>query len=99
MGLAYAIEHYLFLALGVVALVLAVWAFLDAVRRPAANFAREGKRTKGFWLALTAGSTLFCLLSVYGGSAGLLQLIAACVAAVYLADVRPAVSGRGGYSY
>ncbi|MCZ4151915.1 hypothetical protein BZG21_46895, partial [Escherichia coli] len=35
------------------------------------------------------------------GGIGFLQLIGACIACVYLADVKPAVSGKGGgwYNY
>lgn len=96
MALAFQFEYYLMLALALVALGLAVWSLVDCFMRPAPRFAQEGKRTKGFWLALTAGATLATVLSVFQ-SGGILQLIGACIACVYLADVRPAVSGRGGY--
>lgn len=98
MKFALVFEGYLMLALSIVAAIIAVMALVDAVRHPAANYLREGKRTKPFWMALTAASLLVCVLSVLGGGfGGIFQLIAACVACVYLADVKPAVSGKGGY--
>ncbi|MEE1622034.1 DUF2516 family protein [Zafaria sp. Z1313] len=94
--MAYTFEMYLFQALSLVVLGLALWAFLDNLRHPAANFQREDKRTKGFWMALNGVSTGVALLSVAGGGGGgILMLVAACIVCVYLADVRPAVSGKG----
>lgn len=96
MTLALNFEFYLMLALSVVALLLAVWAFFDCLRRAAANFQREGKRTKTFWLAMTGVSAVVCLFSLqFTGGGGFLQLIAACIASVYLADVKPAIGGGG----
>lgn len=99
MGFAFLFEDYLFRALSLVAAVIAVVALVDAIRRPAVNFVREGKRTKPFWMALTAAATLVCGLTALSGngSGGIFQLVAACIACVYLADVKPAVSGKGGY--
>ncbi|GAA3327881.1 MULTISPECIES: DUF2516 family protein [Paeniglutamicibacter] len=100
MNLAHLFEHYLLLALGILAAVIALVALFDAVRHPAANFQRENKRSKPFWMGMTAAATLVCVLSVLGGGGGgIFQLVGACIACVYLADVKPAVSGKGGYSY
>jgi len=103
MQLARAIEYFLMYALSLVIAILAVWALIDALRHPADRFQSEGKRTKGFWLGLTGASAFIAVLSVLPGAAafsgGFLQLIAACICCVYLADVRPALSGRGGNWY
>lgn len=103
MELAKTVEFFLMYALSVVIAILAIWALIDAVRHPADRFVAEGKRTKGFWMALTGASAFIALLSVIPGAAAFsgafLQLIAACICCVYLADVRPAVSGRGGNWY
>ncbi|WP_043443324.1 DUF2516 family protein [Arthrobacter sp. L77] len=101
MALVIAIQTYLYLALGIVALGIEVWALSDCVRRPGTAFEAALKRTKGFWLALTGGAVVVGLLSVLGGGSGfnLFQLVAIIAACVYLADVKPAVSqtsGRGG---
>ncbi|MEQ4520180.1 DUF2516 family protein [Pseudarthrobacter sp. B907] len=88
-----------------VSLSLEIWAFLDCLRHKANAFEAVSKRTKTFWLALTGGALLIGVLAVVtyrGGSPvnalGLFGLAAVTAAAVYLADVRPAVkdAGRGG---
>ncbi|MFF5793219.1 DUF2516 family protein [Paeniglutamicibacter sp. NPDC012692] len=95
---ALAFEFYLMKALSIVAAVIAIMALVDAVRRPAANFVREGKRTKPFWMAMTGAAVLVCgLTALSNGGGGVFQLIGACIACVYMADVKPAVSGKGGY--
>ena len=102
MQLARTIEFFLMYALSLVIAVLALWALIDAVRHPGDRFVAEGKRTKGFWLGLTVASTAVALLGIFSqGGIGFLQLIGACIACVYLADVKPAVSGKGGgwYNY
>lgn len=89
-------------ALSIVVGVVAVWALIDCLRHQASRFTQEGKRTKGWWMALTGGATIISVLMVLSGpasSGGFLQLIAACVACVYLADVKPAVSGQSGNWY
>ncbi|MDN4609263.1 DUF2516 family protein [Arthrobacter burdickii] len=100
MALVIEIQHYLYLALGLIALGIEVWAFSDCVRRPGTAFEAAFKRTKGFWLALTGGAVVVGLLSALGGGGfNLFQIVAIVAACVYLADVKPAVSqtsGRGG---
>lgn len=103
MDLVYTIQQYLYLALGLVALGIEVWALSDCVRRPGTAFEAAFKRTKGFWLALTGGALVVGVLSVLssGGGFNLFQLVAIIAACVYLADVKPAISqtsGRGGNS-
>ena len=97
----YLIQHYLYVALGIVALVIELWAFLDCVRRKPADFERAYKRTKGFWLGLTGGASAVGVIAVTLPSLSLLlfQLAAVIAASVYLADVKPAMGssrGRGG---
>jgi uncharacterized protein DUF2516 len=99
------VESTVYYILGLVALVLEVWAFFDCVRHKANAFEAVGKRTKAFWLALTGGGVAVGALSVLAGGGGgligplgLFGLAAVVAASVYLADVRPAVkdAGRGG---
>lgn len=100
MGFAYTFEGMLYIGLAGVGFILAVWALVDALRHPSEAYLRHGKRSKGFWGGLNAGAAVFCFFGMTGGGAGLFQLIALCVAAVYLADVRPTLSGRsGGYNF
>jgi predicted CDP-diglyceride synthetase/phosphatidate cytidylyltransferase len=93
-------QNVILLALGAAALACELFAFVDGLRHPEAAYTAAGKRTRTFWLlvlgvALAIGFvTLFNPLSIFG-------LVAFVGAAVYLADVRPAlrqVRGLGGRS-
>ena len=78
-------------------LALALWAFVDALVRPAAGFAAAGKLTKPGWLAITA---LAALVIYFFQPISFLGLPAIIAAVVYLVDVRPAVRGlRRGNSW
>ncbi|GAA2175094.1 hypothetical protein GCM10009784_16110 [Arthrobacter parietis] len=96
-------ELWLFRVLGYLALAIELWALVDCARRQPASFEATFKRTKSFWLGLTAGSAAIGALTAYFGGFGLfglLQLVAIIAACVYLADVKPAVSevqGSGPY--
>lgn len=82
------------LALGCV--LLAVVALVKCLPKNADMFFVHGKRTKGFWLGMTGGAVALTLLGflAVGPFTLLFMLGGACMAAVYLADVDPAVSGR-----
>ena len=97
------VEQAVFFILALVALGLELWALADCARHKANAFEATGKRTKGFWLALTGGAALIGVISLFAsggifGTLGLFGLAAVVAASVYLADVRPAVkdAGRGG---
>lgn len=79
-------------------LAFAVWAFVDALIRPAAGFVAAGKLTKPAWMAITGVATLILL---WQGPLSFLGLPAVVAAVVYLVDVRPAVRGlrRGNSSW
>ena len=82
-GIVFAIVYY-----GVLA--LAVWAFVDAVVRPAAAYVAAGKLTKPGWLAITG---IAALVLLWRGPMDFFGLPAVVAAVVYLVDVRPAVRG------
>lgn len=71
-------------------LALALWAFADALVRPANAFVATGKLTKPGWAAITG---LAALVLFWLGPMSLLGLPAVIAAVVYLVDVRPAVRG------
>ena len=89
-------------------LALAAWAFIDCLTRPARAFPQAGKRTHGFWLAITGVAVVIGILALPTGWVPsffqFLGLVGAVGAIVYLVDVRPAVApysrrrGRGGGS-
>lgn len=74
-------------ALSFAVFAVSLWALVDAVLTPPNAFTSEGKRTKGFWLALNALAVALSFVGV-GGLAWLLVVV---IPGVYLADVRPAV--------
>ena len=90
-------QSSLVLILGLAALACEIFALVDALRHRPDAFVAAGKRTKNLWMILLLVAvvlgvvTLFNVLNMFG-------LIGFIAAAVYLADVRPAlrrVSGRG----
>ncbi|MCE0487325.1 DUF2516 family protein [Ornithinimicrobium sediminis] len=92
------LQGFVLFGLGLLALGITVWALIDAATTRADAFVAAGKRTKGFWVAVTgvAAALVFVtfpnVLSIFG-------LISLVAAAIYLTDVRPAVrSLRGGSS-
>ena len=62
-----------------------VWAFVDALIRPAAGYVAAEKLTKPVWLVILGVSIL--LAAVLGGIFG--AVICACAAGIYMVDVRP----------
>lgn len=88
------------LLLGIAALVLEVFAFVDAVRHRADAYVAAGKRTKQFWAIVTGVSALVGFVT-FLSPLNMLGILAVVGAGIYLADVRPAlrqVSGRGSAS-
>lgn len=78
---------------------MSVWALIVAAQATNYAYQSAGKRTKTFWVAITAACAVFSVLNLVslspsGGFSWLLQLVAATAAGVFLADVRPAVSVR-----
>lgn len=93
-------QSLIVLVLGVVALGLEVFALVDAVRHRPDAYVAAGKRTKQFWTIVTGLAALVGFVFLFS-PLNLLGILAVVAAAVYLADVRPAlqqVSGRGSSS-
>ncbi|NAZ81432.1 DUF2516 family protein [Kineococcus sp. R8] len=94
------VQSGVLLVLSVGAFALTLFALVDAVRHKPDAYVAAGKRTKTFWVAIVAVATAFCFVTLGGGQMpGFLSIIGVVAAAVYLADVRPAVRqfrGRGG---
>lgn len=91
-------EALVFLLLYLAAQALTVWAFVDALIRPANGFVATGKLTKPAWLAITGLAAVILFLTK--NPIALLGLPAIIAAVVYLVDVRPAVRGlRRGNSW
>lgn len=98
MGIIGSAQFYLFLVLALAAFAVEVWALVHCLRQPANAFTYAGKRTKNFWTIVLAVNVAlgFVALPPFGPlSGGFLSLILIIPAAIYLTDVRPAVSGYG----
>jgi predicted membrane metal-binding protein len=100
--------NWFFWALAVAALIVEVWAFVDAVRRPTSAFPAAGKQTKPLWLIILGVAAAIGLYSAtrtsgIGVVVSILPVAAFIAAAIYLTDVRPKVRdmgrGSGGSSH
>lgn len=94
----FAVQGYVALALGIAALGLQAFALVHALATRPDAFIAAGKRTKGFWLAVTGVATAIGFVSM-DTPLNIFNLVAVVGASVYLVDVRPAVQavqGRGG---
>ena len=92
------VPNVLALALGGVALVLKVFALIDAAIRPPAAFTATSNQSKVFWVGILAAGLVLSMLFLFNPTI-IFNLVAVCVAAVYLAGVRPAIKealGRAG---
>jgi hypothetical protein len=97
-GGVFALQNLIVLVLGVAALATEVYAFFDALRHRADAYTAAGKLTKQKW-TLILGVAMLLGFVVFVSPLGLIGIAAFVAAAVYLADVRPALraaSGRGG---
>lgn len=93
----FTVQVYIGLILGIAAFAMQIFALVDSIRFRAEAYPAAGKRTKGLWVAITTACALVGFLSIQN-PVGILGILAVVGAAVYLADVRPAlqrVSGRG----
>nr|WP_300339785.1 DUF2516 family protein [Actinomyces sp.] len=70
-------------------LALGLWALVDTLMQRPEHFVAAGKRTKGFWIGVNAAGLAVVALM---GSTSMLGLLGLVANAVYLTDVRPALS-------
>ncbi len=91
---------YFFWLIAVIAFVVEVFALIDAVRVPTEAYVAASKQTQKLWLIILAIANV---VGLAGAAAmlsilSILPIVAFVVAAIYLADVRPAVAtyrGKG----
>lgn len=94
----------------IIAFAMEAWALIDALRQPTGAYTSTGKLTKQWWLLILGVATALGFAHAAAPLAGMppialllgiLPVAAFIAAAVYLADVRPAVReyrGHGGGS-
>jgi hypothetical protein len=87
-SVVFSLERHVYFVIWCILLLVKVFALCDAAVRPNAIYVAADKQTKLLWMAML-GVTL--LLHIFDNRMGfgLLTLIGAVVALVYLADVRP----------
>ncbi|PSK97541.1 uncharacterized protein DUF2516 [Haloactinopolyspora alba] len=90
-------QSWLLILLGVAALALKGYAFIDAIRVPTQAFPAAGKLTKPIWMGIL-GVAVLVEIAVFPAPLFLVNLLGVVGAAVYLVDVRPAVRAVGGGS-
>jgi hypothetical protein len=91
--------YWFFEVLSVAALCAEVWAFVDALRRPAPAFVAASKQTKPLWLVILGVASVIGLWYSTLGGPSLFPIVAFVAAAIYLTDVRPKVREfKGGSS-
>lgn len=83
------LQNNLTLAMALVLFGCKAFAFVDAATRPAALFVAAGKQTKPFWLLILGLAAAYNMLDWY--PIGILNIVGAVAAFVYLADTRPAM--------
>jgi hypothetical protein len=76
------------LVLGVLVLGLAVWAFVDCLRRPANAFPYIERKSKSLWLILTGIGAGVGVL-VVGDPLNIFGIATLVLSLVYLFDLRP----------
>ena len=104
---------YFFWLLLIIAFVMELWALVDALTVPEGAFSAASKQSKKLWMIILIVATVLGAAHAVAPAAlgirpiglllGILPVAAFIAAAVYLADVRPAVApykkrggGRGG---
>ncbi|WP_265443515.1 DUF2516 family protein [Flexivirga meconopsidis] len=90
MGNLFELQGYVALVLGVVLFAMEVFALADCIRRRPDAFTAAGKLSKPAWLAITAVAAVLGFL-VITNPLSIFGIAAVVGAAVYLADVRPAL--------
>lgn len=89
MSAIYDLQALVLLVLGVAALAMEVFAFIDAVRHSSAAYTYAEKLTKPVWLGILGIAMAIgfvAIMNILG-----IGLISVVAAGVYLADVRPAL--------
>ncbi len=100
------LQYAVLVVLAVLAFGMQVYALVDAARTSPDAFVAAGKLSKQKWVGILAVATAFGFIALpppigagFLSSIGFLSIVAVVAAAVYLADVRPAVRQiRGGGS-
>ncbi|MCW2837337.1 MAG: hypothetical protein JWQ15_1451 [Marmoricola sp.] len=86
----FGLESMILLVASFALLAVKIWAFVDALSRPAEAYVAAGKLTKQAWLlilGLTVASSL-----VWGSPLSIFSIVGTVAAFVYLLDAKPALA-------
>jgi Protein of unknown function (DUF2516) len=86
------IDYWIELVLSWAAVPVGLFAFIHAAVQKADAYSAAGKRTKPFWLGLTAAGTVCCALFPFYGIIPFLWMGGLVAVLVYIVDVKPAVA-------
>lgn len=87
------VEGYLSLAVGVVILAVKIFALVNCLMFSAESYTAANRLTKPAWGLILGLGLILQVLMVGSSPINLLNLVFTIAAFVYLADVRPALSG------
>ncbi len=81
------VQYYIGFALSLASLLVEVWALVGALRAPAAAFGVVGRLSKRAWVLILFVAIAFTVFS-FGRPTGLISLIGAAAAIIFLVDTR-----------
>ena len=89
------VQSFVLLLLGLGALVLTGFAFIDVLRHRSNLFPHVGRLSKAVWLGILGAAFLIAIVSFFG-PLGILNVAGVIAAGIYLADLRPKLRSMGG---
>jgi hypothetical protein len=95
-GNLFTAQSAVLMILSIAAFAMEVFALVDAARHRADAYTAAGKLTKNKWLLILGIAAAIGFVFLFSSPLGFLSIIAVVAAAVYLADVRPALQSVGG---
>lgn len=97
MNIVGSVQTVVLLLLGLGAVLLTGFAFIDVLRRRGTLFPHAGRLSKPVWLGILGAAFLIAIVSFASPSTiGILNVAGVIGAGVYLADLRPKLKSLGG---
>ncbi len=98
MPLLAVLDDYILWGIGLLAIPVGLFAFVNAIMQPADAFTAADKLSKPAWLGITGAGLLILVVfnTGLGGPGSLFWLAALVAVLVYIVDVKPAVKNVQG---
>ncbi len=97
LSFVWGVQSIIAMVLGIVLFAMELFALIEAVRPRAEAYVAAGKLTKPMWVAITAVCAVVGFLTIFN-PVSLFGVLAVVGAAIFLADVRPALRKMLGHS-